>query len=103
MERILATCSVSVTELKRSPSAVLDKAGSEPVAVLNHNRPAAYLVPPDLFEVMTKAMHSELRAMIEEGSESGPVIPAADIFTELNERYSEIGKKTVKTKRKPSP
>ena len=38
-----ATRSVSITELKRSPSAVLEQAGAEPVAILNHNRPAAYL------------------------------------------------------------
>jgi len=41
MEQVLANRSVSITELKRSPSAVLEKAGAEPVAVLNHNRPAA--------------------------------------------------------------
>jgi hypothetical protein len=27
-----------MTELKRSPSAVLQQAGSQPVAVLNHNK-----------------------------------------------------------------
>ena len=40
MEQVLASRSVSITELKRSPSAVIEQAGSEPVAVLNHNRPA---------------------------------------------------------------
>jgi AcrR family transcriptional regulator len=34
--------------LERSPSAVLEQAGSEPVAVLNHNRPAAYLLSPEV-------------------------------------------------------
>ncbi len=37
MEQVLATRLVSITELKRSPSAVLEQAGSEPVAELNHN------------------------------------------------------------------
>ena len=45
MEQLLASRSVSITELKRSPSTVIEQAGSEPVAVLNHNRPAAYLLP----------------------------------------------------------
>jgi hypothetical protein len=34
MEQVLATRSVSITELKRSPTAVLEQAGDEPVAVL---------------------------------------------------------------------
>ncbi len=34
MEQVRATRSVSITELKRSAKAVLDQAGSEPVAVL---------------------------------------------------------------------
>lgn len=45
MEQILSDASVSVTELKRNPSAVIDAAAGEPVAVLIHNRPTAYLVP----------------------------------------------------------
>ena len=44
MEQLLANRSVSITELKRSPSAIIEQAGDEAVAVLNHNRPAAYLV-----------------------------------------------------------
>ena len=45
MEAILAGASVSVTELKRNPSAVIEAADGEAVAVLVHNRPSAYLVP----------------------------------------------------------
>lgn len=45
MERILSDSSVSVTELKRNPSAVIDAAEGEPVAILIHNKPSAYLVP----------------------------------------------------------
>ena len=56
MEQILASRSVSITELKRSPSAVLEQAGSEPVAVLNHNRPAAYLLPPHVYEAMLERL-----------------------------------------------
>ena len=36
MEHLLATRSVSITELKRSPSAIIEQAGDEVVAVLNH-------------------------------------------------------------------
>jgi antitoxin StbD len=45
MESILADNSISITELKRNPSAVIEAAGGESVAVLVHNRPSAYLVP----------------------------------------------------------
>lgn len=45
MEQILSDASVSITELKRNPSAVIDAAADEAVAVLVHNKPSAYLVP----------------------------------------------------------
>ncbi len=45
MEQILSGNSISVTELKRNPSAVIDAAEGEPIAVLVHNKPSAYLVP----------------------------------------------------------
>lgn len=45
METILSDASISITELKRNPSAVIDAAEGEPVAVLVHNKPSAYLVP----------------------------------------------------------
>jgi len=50
MENILANYSVSISELKKSPSAVLQSAGDEAVAVLNHNVPSAYLVPSKTYE-----------------------------------------------------
>ena len=45
METILADASISITELKRNPSAVIEAADGESVAVLVHNKPSAYLVP----------------------------------------------------------
>jgi antitoxin StbD len=95
MEQILASRSVSITELKRSPSAVLEQAGSEPVAVLNHNRPAAYLLPPHVYEVMLERLNADLRTAIQEGIDSGPAISADDVFAELNARYAEPGSKSV--------
>ncbi|MCG9054714.1 type II toxin-antitoxin system prevent-host-death family antitoxin [Laribacter hongkongensis] len=50
MHAIHADVTVSVTELKRSPSAIIEQAGNSPVAILNHNRPAAYLLSAELFE-----------------------------------------------------
>lgn len=89
MEQVLASRSVSITELKRSPSAVLAQAGSEPVAVLNHNRPAAYLLPPHVYEAMLERLSADLRQAIQEGIDSGPAIPADQVFAELNTRHAE--------------
>ena len=49
---IYARTTVSMTDLRRNPSAILQDAGDAPVAVLNHNRPAFYMVEPHLFEAM---------------------------------------------------
>jgi len=94
MEQVLATRSVSITELKRSPSAVLAKAGTEPVAVLNHNRPAAYLLSPEVYESMLERLNADLRGMIQEGIDSGPGLGAEDVFAELTARYAEPESKT---------
>ena len=50
MDTILASISVSVTELKRNYANILKQADDSPVAVLNHNRPEAYLVPAGHYE-----------------------------------------------------
>ena len=89
IEQIFATRSVSITELKRSPSAVLEQAGAEPVAVLNHNRPAAYLLSPEVYASMLERLNADLRAAIQEGIDSGPAIAAEKVFAELTARYSE--------------
>jgi antitoxin StbD len=89
MEQVLASRSVSITELKRSPSAVLEQAGSEPVAVLNHNRPAAYLLSPEVYEAMLERLNADLRQAIKEGIDSGPALSADEVFAELNLRYAE--------------
>ena len=47
MESILADTSISITELERNPVAVIEAADGEPVAVLVHNKPCAYLVPAE--------------------------------------------------------
>ncbi|ACV36212.1 type II toxin-antitoxin system prevent-host-death family antitoxin [Accumulibacter sp.] len=91
MEQVLASRSVSITELKRSPSAVLEQAGSEPVAVLNHNRPAAYLLPPHVYAAMLERLNSDLRQAIQDGIDSGPAIPADQVLAEMNARYAEAG------------
>ena len=52
MTQILANYTASVSELKKSPSSIIEEAGNEAVAILNHNKPIAYLVPSALYEKM---------------------------------------------------
>jgi antitoxin StbD len=56
MDTIYADYSVSMSEFKKNPSQVLRAAGEKPVAVLNHNRPAFYMVTPRLFEALVEEM-----------------------------------------------
>jgi len=62
MENILAKYSVSISELKKSPTAVLKEAGDEAVAILNHNVPSAYLVPSKTYEKLLEAVEEYLLA-----------------------------------------
>lgn len=50
MDAVLSSLAVSVTELKRNYAGILKQADDAPVAVLNHNRPEAYLLPAGHYE-----------------------------------------------------
>ena len=56
METILADVAVSMSEFKKNPAAVLRGANNRPVAVLNHNRAAFYMVEPPLFEALMEEL-----------------------------------------------
>lgn len=56
MQSVLADLAVSVSELKKNPSAVLSGAGGAAVAVLNHNRVVGYMVPADVYEAMIERL-----------------------------------------------
>lgn len=56
MENILADYSISMSEFKKNPSRILREAGETPVAVLNHNKPAFYMVSPKLFEALVEEL-----------------------------------------------
>jgi antitoxin StbD len=50
MHTMLATATVSISDLKKNPSDIIKRSHGAPVAILNHNRPTAYLVPAAAFE-----------------------------------------------------
>ncbi|MDH0733063.1 type II toxin-antitoxin system prevent-host-death family antitoxin [Pseudomonas sichuanensis] len=56
MQHIFADITVSVSELKKNPTAVMAGAQGQPVAVLNHNRVMGYMVPAELYEAMMEQL-----------------------------------------------
>jgi antitoxin StbD len=56
MNTILSDYTASITELKKSPTKLLNESHGETVAILNHNRPEAYLVPARVYEAIIDAL-----------------------------------------------
>ncbi|MDF1576897.1 MAG: type II toxin-antitoxin system prevent-host-death family antitoxin [Desulfobulbales bacterium] len=67
MESVLAGCSASISELKKNPSALIEQSGGEPIAILNHNRPTAYLVPAETYEALLEKIEDyQLGILVQE-------------------------------------
>ena len=56
MQPILASLSTNVSELKRNFSDVIKQADDEAIAILNHNRPEAYLLSAKYYEQILSYM-----------------------------------------------
>ena len=56
MEFVLANRSASISELKKNPSSLIEQAEGEPIAILNHNKPTAYLIPAATYEMFLEKM-----------------------------------------------
>lgn len=73
MQAILAPFSASISELKKNPTALLNKAQGEVIAILNHNSPTAYLVPADVYQqLMEKLEDYELGKIVKERQAEKP-------------------------------
>lgn len=67
MRQVLANYSASISELKKNPTALINEADGAPIAILNHNKPAAYLVPAEAYEQMMELMEDyELGKIVDE-------------------------------------
>lgn len=67
MRQVLADCSASISELKKNPTALLNEADGSAIAILNNNKPTAYLVPADTYEWLMDVVDDyELGKVIEE-------------------------------------
>lgn len=74
IDPIHAGAGVSVSALKRNPSAVIAAADGFPIAVLNRNTPAAYLVPAKAWEeLMDRLEDIELAELVRSRAEETPV------------------------------
>lgn len=56
MNQILSSYSVSISELKKNPSSLIEQSHGDAIAVLNHNKPTAYLVPAETYENMMELL-----------------------------------------------
>ncbi len=78
MKTILANSSASITELKRNPSALIEESEGEPIAILNHNSPTAYLVPAETYEKIMEKLEDYQLDLIVQGRQDEK-IKAIDI------------------------
>ena len=75
---LLADSCISISDLKKNPSAAIAAAEGFPVVILNRNTPAAYLVPADAWEaIMERLEDMELAEIIR--SRAGEVGIPVDI------------------------
>jgi len=50
LESIHANKTASITEFKKNPQSLINAARGEAIALLNRNKTAAYIVPPEVYE-----------------------------------------------------
>ena len=67
LTKIHADYAVSITKLKKNPQALIDDAHGEPIALLNRNKPTAYIIPAETYEkLLDIAEDIELGQIIED-------------------------------------
>ena len=59
MQALYSDFTVSMSEFKKNPAAVLREAKSKPVAVLSHNKAAFYMVEPALFQALLEELSDQ--------------------------------------------
>lgn len=65
--------SVSMTEFKNNPIKVLRESGGQAVAVLNRNKPAFYMVPPERYKAMLEELN-DLQLVLEKPPKPKPAL-----------------------------
>ncbi len=79
VEPLLADASISISDFKKNPSAAIAAAEGFPLAILNRNRPAAYLVPAKAWaELVNRLEDAELAALVRRRAGETPVPTSLD-------------------------
>ena len=73
-QTIFARNTVSMTDLRRNPSEVIEVANQSPVAILNHNRPTAYLISATAYEEMLEQLEDAALTKIFKARAGGKTI-----------------------------
>ena len=74
MDTVLTNYAVSVTDLKRNYAGILKEAEDGPIAVLNHNRPEAYLLPAGHYERLMARLEDLEDAQLVRERAAGPFV-----------------------------
>lgn len=74
MDTIYSNITVSVTELKRNFSEIIKLADDCPIAILNHNRPEAYLLPAAHYERLMAYLEDLEDAKLIQERANGPFV-----------------------------
>jgi antitoxin StbD len=73
-QSIYASTTVSMTDLRRNPSGILEVAGDMPIAVLNHNKPAAYLLSAKAYEALLDRLDDAELVKVVKKRQSGKTV-----------------------------
>ena len=74
MDTIFTNMTVSVTELKRNFANIIKQADESAVAILNHNRPEAYLLPAAHYERLMAYLEDLEDAQLVHERANGPFV-----------------------------
>jgi len=67
MQQILTSCSATIAELKENPAGLLNKLDNAPIAIRDHDRTIAYLVPAETWDwIMDQLDDFELGCVVRE-------------------------------------
>lgn len=67
MQTLFATQVASISELKKNPTKLINDSHGGPIAILNHNTAAAYLIPVETFERLIDLIdENELHKVVEQ-------------------------------------
>lgn len=73
MQTIHSAYSASISDLKVNPSALLQQADGEAIAILHHNRTSAYFVPAETYEALLERLDDlELAQLARERAHEKP-------------------------------